>query len=175
MTLSFGQRVLSLFFGLLRQSNLFLDSGDYSSSPDKQLSREKVIVSEGNSVQLVVAWTKTIRRQENTFYIRLPLLTESRPLCPSAAVRKLLHVIGPQPPKAQAFPIKGEHFNKRLKTLTAATTGNYSSHSFSRGGGGEGGKQLGPSHAGYLVRLSKSWVIGPVHVTYDIWTKYLPM
>ena len=120
----FWAACLVLFFGLLRKSNLFLDSGDYS--PDKQLSRDKVIVSEGNSVKLVT-WTKTIQRQEKTLYIQLPLLTDNHPLCPSAAVRKMLHAIGPNPPKAQAFPIKGEHFNKRLKTLTAAATGIYSS------------------------------------------------
>ena len=63
----------------------------------------------------------------------LPMLAD-HPLCPCQAVHRMQDMLGPRPPKAQAFPMKGALFNKRLRSLTSALPGNFSSHSLRRGG-----------------------------------------
>ncbi|XP_070173454.1 inositol 1,4,5-trisphosphate-gated calcium channel ITPR3-like [Littorina saxatilis] len=51
-----------------------------------------------------------------------------------SAVTAVLPLLGPMDPKAQVFPMKGSDFNKKLRLTTAVAGGNFSSHSFRRGG-----------------------------------------
>ena len=126
----FWAACLVLFFGLLRKSNLFQDDGKFD--PAKQLTRDSFIIV-ANSVTIQITWSKTIQRGEKTLSIKLPVMID-HPLCPSAAVINMLHMLGVAPPQSQAFPIAGSSFNKRLRALTSSAVGDFSSHSFRRGG-----------------------------------------
>lgn len=127
----FWAACLVLFFGLLRKSNLFQDDGTFD--PTKQLTRDSFLMTEHDCVTIVVTWSKTIQRKEKTLAIRLPVLLD-HPLCPVTAVTAMFRILGAAPSKSQAFPLKGSKFNKRLRLVTAAAAGNFSSHSFRRGG-----------------------------------------
>ncbi|XP_070183858.1 uncharacterized protein [Littorina saxatilis] len=127
----FWAACLVLFFGVLRKSNLFQDNGNFD--PDKQLTRDRVVILGTDSVSITFQWSKTIQRKERSVEIKLPAMP-SHPLCPVSAVTEMFHVLGPMGPKAQVFPIKGSDFNKRLRVTAAVAGGNFSSHSFRRGG-----------------------------------------
>ena len=126
----FWAACLVLFFGLLRKSNLFQDDGSFD--PKKQLTRDSVS-ADHQSLTITVSWSKTIQRHEKVLTIRLPLLPH-HPLCPVKAVVDMFIALGPADPKEQAFPLKGSDFNQRLRALTAGLEGDFSSHSFRRGG-----------------------------------------
>ena len=67
-----------------------------------------------NSINIVISWSQTIQRREKTLPIHLPVLL-GHPLCPVSPVRTMFRAIGPSGPKSQAFPIRGSHFNRRLR------------------------------------------------------------
>ena len=46
----------------------------------------------------------------------------------------MFRAIGPSGPESQAFPVRGSHFNRRLRALTAAGAGEIIPASFRRGG-----------------------------------------
>ena len=46
----------------------------------------------------------------------------------------MFRAIGPSGPESQAFPIRGSHFNRRLRALTAAGAGEIIPATFRRGG-----------------------------------------
>ena len=158
----FWAACLVLFFGLLRKSNLFQDNGDFDAS--KQLTRDCFLETEQSTVTVHVKWSKTLQCREKILTISLPLLPD-HPLCPVTAVVAMFRSLGPAPPKSQAFPMKGSRFNKRLRALTADAAGDFSSHSFRRGGAtwalscgvpGEIVKLLGDwKSAAYLVYLDQ--------------------
>lgn len=127
----FWAACLIMFFGLLRKSNLFgTDSGGFH--PDKHLTRDCICVADDQrALTVLIKWSKTNQSRERVLTIRLPLLTD-HPLCPVTAVLKMFHAVGPADPRAQAFPMTGAAFNRKLRSLTANS--GLSSHSFRRGG-----------------------------------------
>jgi hypothetical protein len=127
----FWAACLVMFFGLLRKSNLFQDNGSFSA--ERQLTKGDFVLNDENSVTVLVRWSKTIQRKEKTLKIGLPLLAD-HPLCPVTAVRGMFTALGPGCPASQAFPMRGSDFNKRLRALTSHISGDFSSHSFRRGG-----------------------------------------
>lgn len=127
----FWAAVVVMFFGLLRRSNLFQDGSAFD--PDKQLTRDCFIMRDCGAVNILVRWSKTIQRREKTYVIALPAL-QNHPLCPVSAVVRMFKALGPAHPKAKAFPMRGSDFNRRLRQLTSAAEGDYSSHSLRRGG-----------------------------------------
>lgn len=126
----FWAACLVLFFGVLRRSNLFQDNGNFD--PCKQLTRDQVVIL-GTGMSITLQWSKTIQRKERSVEIKLPAMS-LHPLCPVSAVTAVLPLLGPMDPKAQVFPMKGSDFNKKLRLTTAVAGGNFSSHSFRRGG-----------------------------------------
>jgi hypothetical protein len=113
----FWAACLVLFYGLLRRSNLFQESGDFD--PEKQLTRDCVNMSAADRVTLVIKWSKTIQRKERQLEINLPAMP-GHPLCPFQALSDMLSALGTAAPKTQAFPIKGSEFNKRLRRLLSS-------------------------------------------------------
>ena len=75
-----------------------------------------------NSINTIISWSKTIQRREKTLYIHLPVLLY-HPLCPVSPVITMFRALGPSGPESQAFPIRGSHFNRRLRALTAVGAG----------------------------------------------------
>ena len=61
-------------FGLMQKSNLFQDNGTFD--PAKQLTGDDVLVSDSNSINTVISWSKTIQRQEKTLRILLLALLD---------------------------------------------------------------------------------------------------
>lgn len=127
----FWAALVVMFFGLLRRSNLFQDGSGFD--PDKQLTRDCFVVHDSGKMCVVIRWSKTIQKREKTMTITLPVLPR-HPLCPVTAVISMFQALGPAPPRAQAFPMRGSDFNRRLRQLTSAAAGTYTSHSLRRGG-----------------------------------------
>lgn len=118
---------LTLFYGLLRKSNLFPDRAiDFDAA--KQLTREAFAIS-GNALSIAIKWSKTIQLKEKTIVINLPCIYP-HPLCPVTAILKAFK-LNAGAPSAQAFPLSGPEFNRRVKVLAGPE---FSSHSFRRGG-----------------------------------------
>ena len=126
----FWAACIVMFFGLLRKSNLFQENGDFDEN--KQLTID-CFSFENNSINLDIRWSKTIQCKEKVVNIKLPRLS-GHPLCPYTAVQTLFDRHRDKSPRAQAFPIKGSYFNRRLRSLTKDCPGDFSSHSFRRGG-----------------------------------------
>ena len=133
---------LIAFFSLLRKSNLVSDSS-YKFDPNKQLSRNNVIVGD-SCMLLIITWSKTIQYGDRK--LKIPLLAvRDNVLCPVSAYRRMCKLV-PAKGNSPAFcirqksgwgPITYRHLTQHLsKTITK--TGNnstlYSSHSFRRGG-----------------------------------------
>lgn len=114
-----------MFFGLFRKSNLF--------HIDKRFSRTAFVINGDRSMTIKVCWSKTIQFQEREFEVMLPTI-HPHPLCPVKAMCLAFHQTTPAPAHSPAFPISGECFDKRLKSAVAGEEGNFSSHSFRRGG-----------------------------------------
>ena len=67
----------------------------------------------------------------------------------------MFRAIGPSGPESQAFPVRGSHFNRRLRALTAAGAGEIIPASFrlqevGGGGGGGGGGGVLQQWRGYF-------------------------
>ena len=117
---------LVLFFGLLRKSNVIAEKFD----PEKQLTRDSVVVAEDKSIVVQTHYSKTIQNKERTLSFRLPCIAP-HPLCPVKAVIAAFRHTAPAAPKDQAFPISSAKFTSRLKALAGIE---YGTHSFRRGG-----------------------------------------
>ena len=120
--------------GLLRKSNLFgTDSGGFH--PDRQLTRDCFHVSaDQRSVTMHAKWSKPNQTRERVLNICLPLLVD-HPLCPVTAVLTNFRALRPAAPGAQAFPMTGPAFSRKLKALTSRIgVSGVSSHSLRRGG-----------------------------------------
>ena len=130
----FWDTCMVMFYGLLRKSNLFgTDSGGFH--PNRQLTRYCFHVSADQRSLIVHAkWSKTNQTRERVLNICLPLLVD-HPLCPVTAVLTNFRALGPAAPGAQAFPMTGPAFNRKLKALTSCIgVSGVSSHSLRRGG-----------------------------------------
>ena len=116
----FWAACMVMFHGLLRKSILFgTDSGGFH--PDRQLTRHCFHVSaDQRSVTVHAKWSKPNQTRERVLniYICLPLLVDHL-LCPVTAVLTNFHALGPAAPGAQAFPMMGPAFNRKLKALTS--------------------------------------------------------
>ena len=77
------------------------------------------------------------------------------PLCPVRAVITMFRAIGPSGPESQAFPIRGSHFNRRLRALTAAGAGEIIPGSFRRGGAATWAVSCGVP--GEIVKAMGDW------------------
>jgi len=64
--------------GLMQKSNLFQYNGTFD--PAKQLTRDNVLVSDSNSINTVISWSKTIQCSEKTLHIHLAVLLHCVPL-----------------------------------------------------------------------------------------------
>ena len=138
-----------MFFGLLRKSNLFQDSRP--SDIKREITRENIEITD-ESVILRLLWSKTIQRREKILIVKLPYLRD-HPLCPVTAVKNMFHVLGPKSKLSQAFPITGEYFNRRLREITTSI-GDFSSHSFRRGGAVWG---MSCGVPGEIIRIMGDW------------------
>ena len=145
----FWAACLVMFFGLLRKSNLFQDCRRFDIK--KQLTRENIEITE-DCVILRLLWSKTIQRREKVLIIKLPYLRD-HPLCPVSAVINMFQVLGPKSNLSQAFPITGEYFNRHLRDLTTSI-GDFSSHSFRRGGAIWG---MSCGIPGEIIRIMGDW------------------
>jgi hypothetical protein len=129
----FWAACLTMFFGLLRKSNLFgTDSEGFNK--EKNITRECVHVSP-NAVTIVCTWSKANQSKDHVQHIRLQALP-GHPLCPVAAITIMFEKLGALEPLDQVFPMTGQAFNKKLRALTTPTDAGraLSSHSFRRGG-----------------------------------------
>ena len=145
----FWAACLVMFFGLLRKSNLFPDCRRFDIK--RQLTRENIEITD-DSVILRLLWSKTIQRQEKVFIIKLPYLRDHS-LCPVSAVMNMYQVLGPKSKLSQAFPITGEYFNRHLREITTSI-GDFSSHSFRRGGAIWG---MSCGVPGEIIRIMGDW------------------
>lgn len=129
----FWAACLTMFFGLLRKSNLFgTDSEGFNK--DKNITRECVHVSTA-AVTLACKWSKSNQSNDHVHVIRLQALAD-HPLCPVAAIVAMFRKVRAAGPHDQAFPMTGQAFNRKLRTLTTSAGAGraLSSHSFRRGG-----------------------------------------
>lgn len=129
----FWAACLTMFFGLLRKSNLFDDNPIATPSGRKQLTRDCFLIDQQQQCMTVlVKWSKNNQFKERIHKITLPVLAD-HPLCPITAIVNSFRLIGPRPPDALAFPTSSQCFGNRLRQLTGDRS-DISSHSFRRGG-----------------------------------------
>lgn len=149
----FWAACLTMFFGLLRKSNLFgTDSEGWKK--EKHLTRECVRVSDDLSeVSVQCKWSKTNQSGERVQCITLPGLASDHPLCPVAAITTMYRVLGPAVPDSQAFPMTGSAFNKKFRACFDGS-GTVSSHSLRRGGATWA---LSCGTPGEIVKLMGDW------------------
>ena len=120
----FWAACLVMFCGLFRKSNLFSKNG---------FKRSDIFINNDGVLELKVTSSKTIQCRERALTVRLPPI-HPHPLCPVRAVCDAFRVTAPKPGGAPAFPMGGDVFDKKLKTVLANSEGNFASHSFRRGG-----------------------------------------
>ena len=126
----FWAACLTMFFGLLRKSNLFgPDSEGWKK--DKHLTRNCVRVSD-IGLKIICVWSKNNQSRERVHTITLERLT-GHSLCPVAAVENMYHVLGEKEADSKAFPMTGSAFNKKFRALLGGCE-SVSSHSLRRGG-----------------------------------------
>ena len=140
--LLFGPFSWSPFFTMARKSNLVPDTAA-SFDPDRQLSREKVLMGNG-CLMVIWTWAKNIQNRNRVH--KVPLLHILRSLlCTVKAYRNMCRLV-PLDGKHPAFALKSsrgpvsvtyQQFNQKLKKLVGAcglNPDNFSTHSFRRGG-----------------------------------------
>ena len=132
---------LTAFFGLLRKSNLVLQSRN-SFNPQSHLRRTDFLFYD-NVVLVVNRWSKTIQFRERVYLVPLVRIPGST-LCPVSALLRAFTLV-PAPLEGPAFmipkggklvPFTYSLFMGRFKaSLSAAGLfGNFASHSFRAGG-----------------------------------------
>ena len=149
----FWAACIVMFCGLFRKSNLFSKSG---------FKRSDILISQDGVLEMKVTASKTIQCRERVLTVRLPPI-HPHPLCPVRAVCEAFRVTAPQPGGALAFPLSGDTFNRKLKTVLADADGTFASHSFRRGGAVWCLMQKIPSEA---IKLMGDWKS-------DVYMKYL--
>ena len=128
----FWAACLTMFFGLLRKSNLF-GTDKVGFDKDKQITKEDIVVEKDHlSVTIFCKWSKTNQSKGKIHKVNLAVIKD-HPLCPVAALLHMFQAIGARAPTSQAFPMTGAAFNARLRALTARGA-SITSHSLRRGG-----------------------------------------
>jgi len=140
----FWAACLVMFCGLFRKSNLFSKFC---------FKRSDILMNTDGVLELRVTSSKTIQCRERTLTVRLPPI-HPHPLCPVRAVCEAFAATAPQAGDAPAFPMSGDMFDKKLKTILANSDGNFASHSFRRGGAVWCLTQKVPSEA---IKLMGDW------------------
>lgn len=129
----FWAACIVMFFGLLRKSNLFGTDAE-GFNKDKHLTTESFSVSTDlSSITIEVKWAKNNQSKDHTQRITLHRLP-NHPLCPVTAVLHLFRMTGPGAPESPVFPITGQSFNRKLRSVSGTFLSGISSHSFRRGG-----------------------------------------
>ena len=170
---TFWALFLIAFFTMARKSNLVPDSVD-KFDPEKQLSREKVLI--GNGCLLVVwTWAKNIQNRDRTHKVPIIHIPGS-PLCPVEAYQNMCQLT-PLDSRQAAFslisrrgpvPVTYNQYNAKLKELIQACgrdPDEYSTHSFRRGGATCAFHAKVPDS---LIQLQGDWVS-------DAYKRYLEM
>ena len=145
----FWAACLLMFFGLFRKSNLFA-RGEFN--PTRQFTRDCFVLNVDKSMSIVVRWSKTIQFKGRTLKVTLPTI-HPHPLCPVSAMCKALQTTTGQAAHTPAFPITAAQFDKKLREVTMGD-GNFSGHSFRRGGACWALSQNIPSEA---IKLFGDW------------------
>ena len=139
--ITFWAACLSMFYGLLRKSNVL---GQETFDPSKHLCREDILAYPWG-LGLRIKWSKTMQYHERTLIVPLPLSVD-HPLCPSSAILHAFQTSSAAPLQGPAFtycvgdqivPLTYHKFLKVLKeTLTRANINCscMAAHSFRRGG-----------------------------------------
>jgi hypothetical protein len=152
MNCVFWAACLTMFFGLLRKSNLFgTDSEGWKR--EKHLTRDCVRVSADHCVSVRCVWSKTNQSGERVQCMTLSGLPRDHPLCPVAAIQEMYRALGPAAPDSQAFPMTDTAFNKKFRALLGGS-GTVSSHSLRRGGATWA---LSCGTPGEIVKLMGDW------------------
>lgn len=152
------------FFSFLRKSNLVAASAP-SFNCDLHLSRRDIKFTDAG-VLLRTKGSKTRQFNEGVHIIPLPSIPRS-PLCPVSAIHHYFALV-PAPPTAPFFclptdrrpgfnPLTASYFTTSLKRLIASLgldPGNYSPHSFRRGGATYAYQAGVPEH---LTKLHGHW------------------
>lgn len=135
----FFAAALTMFFGMLRRSNL-MPTSSKEFTAEKQFIR-KDFTTTAHGLQLKVKWSKTIQCQERSYVINIPKLV-NHALCPYKAIITAFQLV-PLPLSAPAFvmdiygtPMSASTFVKLFKDfveLCGHDSARYSSHSFRRG------------------------------------------
>ena len=170
---TFWALFLIAFFTMARNPNLVPDTAS-SFDPDKQLSREKVLVGNG-CLMVVWTWAKNIQNRNRAH--KVPILhIPGSPLCPVEAYKNMCQLV-PLEAQHPAFALKSsrgplqvtyQQFNQRLKKLVGAcglNPGEFSTHSFRRGGATCAFQADVPE---ILIQLQGDWAS-------DCYKKYLQM
>ena len=164
---------LIAFFTMARKSNLVPDTVA-SFNPEKQLSRQKILVGDG-CLLVFWTWAKNIQNRDRAH--KIPLLQiPGSPLCPVAAYKNMCNLI-PLKEHQAAFsvisstgpvPVTYPQFNGKLKQLIQACGLNpddYSTHGFRRGGASCAFRAKVPDS---LIQLQGDWAS-------DCYKRYLEM
>ena len=128
------------FFLMFRKSNLVPDT-KYGFNPDKQLKRSDLVYT-GHNVIAGIRWAKNQQFSRDLMTFPLPIL-QSSVICPWRAIKNVFRLI-PAPPDAHLFQLPGgasltyRMFQTKLRLVLREAgvefPGDYSSHSFRRGG-----------------------------------------
>lgn len=133
---------LTLFFGLLRKSNVLCTQSSFQQG--KHLARDDIHIT-GEGVVLVIRWSKTIQYQQRTLRLPMPM-HPSHPLCPSSAIMRALAFTAGAPQNGPAFVLPSSEgfiayppsrFVSRLRSTLlpfVVDPSHFSTHSFRRGG-----------------------------------------
>ena len=171
--LLFGPFSWSHFSLWPRKSNLVPDTAA-SFYPDKQLSREKVLMGNG-CLMVIWTWAKNIQNRNRVHKVPLLHIPGSL-LCPVKAYCNMCRLV-PLDGKHPAFALKAsrgpvlvtyQQFNQKLKKLVGAcglNPDNFSTHSFRQGGPTCTFRVYVPET---LIQLQGDWVS-------DCYKKYLEM
>ena len=170
---TFWALFLIAFFTMARKSNLVPDTAA-SFDPDRQLSREKVLMGNG-CVMVIWTWAKNIQNRNRMHKVPLMHIPGSL-LCPVKAYRNMCRLV-PLDGKHPAFALKSnrgpvpvtyQQFNQKLKKPVGAcglNPDNFSTHSFRRGGATYAFRADVPET---LIQLRGDWAS-------DCYKKYLEM
>lgn len=145
---------LTAFFTFLRKSNL-LPATTTSFDPQKQLARQD-FKTHSWGLSVTITWSKTIQFNERSFQIPLPILAK-HPLCPVMAILQAFRA-APSDPQGPAFMVPGNpprpflysRFLSMLKSYISKLnlpSGEFSGHSFRRGGASWAFQSLLPSES----------------------------
>ena len=171
----FWAACLTMFFGLLRKSNVFPPSlaGFNASKHLRRLDFHFSPLNVNGGLVLNIRWSKTIQTKDRVLQCALPMLL-GHPLCPVTAITHAFRITQGAPGSGPAFmlpsgskfhPLLYSSFNVKLKGLLKALAfdpSRYSGHSFRRGGASWALMQGLP---GEIIKLLGDWK-SPVYLSY---------